>query len=84
MLYLDKRCSTQNDSDKLVILNGAGKKVADFGGNPYGQGPFDIKTFLAPTDSSTKLWHKSNVTFLQWAGPFPVYFLFSSFPYIGR
>ena len=38
VIYLDKRCATQNDYDKLVILNGLGKKIGEFGGNPFGQG----------------------------------------------
>ena len=38
VLCLDHRSSTQNDYDKLVILSGLGKRVAEFGGNPYGQG----------------------------------------------
>jgi hypothetical protein len=38
VIYFDRKCATQNDFDKLTLLNGAGKKIGEFGGNPYGQG----------------------------------------------
>ena len=38
VIYFDPKCSTQNDYDKLMLTNGVGKKLAEFGGNPFGQG----------------------------------------------